>query len=52
MALSIYTGLHSINVLILTTDLNYSITSLIRTPTDGQNLFALSGVCINRSNVH
>ena len=26
----------------------YSRTSLIRTPTDGENLFALSGVRINR----
>ena len=26
----------------------YSRTSLIRTPTDGQNLFALSGIRINR----
>ena len=34
------------------TSTKYSITSLIRTPTDGQNVLALSGVRINRSNIN
>ena len=31
--------------------IHYSITSLIPTPTDGKNVFVLSGIRINRSSI-